>query len=256
MAIFVENQQMLAELRQGRDQAFSDLAHELRTPLTAIALIAERIQSRLPPADQGWIDRLLKEINRLQNLVESWLYLTQITANPNLYLESEPIDLRHLLRITWERLLPIAAEKQIQLAYQGPETLAMEGDGDRLMQVLINLLDNALKYSPPSSTIQVQGHQENNHIRLTICDCGQGFNPKDLPYIFERLYRGDSSRARLDPDRQRQGSGLGLAIAKEIITAHGGNLRAKNDPDHGGATFELEVPMGDSLASTAVNLGK
>ncbi|MFN9175415.1 MAG: sensor histidine kinase [Synechocystis sp.] len=253
VAIFIENQQMVAELRQGRDQAFSDLAHELRTPLTAIALIAERLQSRLAPADQSWIDRLLKEISRLQNLVESWLYLTQITANPNLYLESELIDLRHLLKITWERLLPIAAEKQIQLDYQGPETLAMEGDGDRLMQVLMNLLDNALKHSPLNSTIQVQGQQKNNHIYLTICDQGQGFNPKDLPYIFERLYRGDSSRARLDTDRQRQGSGLGLAIAKEIITAHGGNLTAKNDPDLGGAIFQLEVPSGDPLQSTAIN---
>ncbi|MGA1622938.1 MAG: sensor histidine kinase [Synechocystis sp.] len=245
VAIFVENQQMLAELRQGRDQAFSDLAHELRTPLTAIALIAERLQSRLPPGDQSWVDRQLKEVKRLQNLVESWLYLTQITANPNLYLESEPLDLRRLLTITWERLLPIAVEKDVQLAYQGPETLTLEGDGDRLMQVLMNLLDNALKYSPPGSTIQVRGADVDSYIHLTIHDHGQGFNPKDLPYIFERLYRGDSSRARLDADRQRQGSGLGLAIAKEIVTAHGGNLSAHNDPEQGGATFVLEMPRGD-----------
>ncbi|MFM1843439.1 MAG: phosphate regulon regulator SphS/Hik07 [Cyanobacteriota bacterium] len=253
VAIFVENQQMLAELRQGRDQAFSDLAHELRTPLTAIALIAERLQSRLAPGDQSWIERQLKEVNRLQNLVESWLYLTQITANPNLYLESEPIDLRHLLKITWERLLPIAAQKNIQLAYQGPEKLPLTGDGDRLMQVLMNLLDNALKHSPQDSTIHVQGGQDVHHICLTIWDQGQGFNPKDLPYIFERLYRGDSSRARIDGDRQRQGSGLGLAIAKEIITAHSGSLSAQNDPDHGGALFQLELPTGDRLQSAAID---
>ena len=253
VAIFVENQQMLAELRQGRDQAFSDLAHELRTPLTAIALIAERIQSRLAATDQSWIERQLKEVNRLQNLVESWLYLTQITANPNLYLECEPLDLRRLLTITWERLLPIAAQKNIQLAYQGPKTLPLTGDGDRLMQVLMNLLDNALKHSPQDSTINVQGDQDSYHIRLTICDQGQGFNPKDLPYIFERLYRGDSSRARLDADRQRQGSGLGLAIAKEIVTAHGGSLMAQNDPDHGGALFQLELPTGDRLQSASID---
>ncbi|MEY2984516.1 MAG: hypothetical protein RLZZ568_1133 [Cyanobacteriota bacterium] len=250
VAIFVENQQMLAELRQGRDQAFSDLAHELRTPLTAIALIAERLQSRLATADQSWIDRQLKEVGRLQNLVESWLYLTQITTNPNLYLEFESLDLHRLLILTWERLWPIASQKQIQLDYQGPETLTLVGDSDRLMQVLTNLLDNALKHSPPNSTIWVRGNQDNQRIYLTLRDQGQGFNPKDLPYIFERLYRGDSSRARLEPERQRQGSGLGLAIAQEIVTAHGGILGAQNDPEQGGAVFTLELPRDTSAFGT------
>lgn len=252
VAIFVENQQTLAELRQGRDQAFSDLAHELRTPLTAIALIAERVHARLPPADQPWIDRLLKETSRLQNLVESWLHLTQITANPNLYLELEPVNLRHLLTIAWERLAPIAAEKRVELAYGGPDSLPLEGDGDRLMQVLMNLLDNALKYSPENSTIQAQGDQDAHTVRLSIRDQGQGFDPRDLPYVFERLYRGDRSRARLNADRQRQGSGLGLAIAQEITTAHGGTLTAQNDPDQGGALFKLELPSPNPLPAIAI----
>ncbi len=250
VAVFVENRQTLAALRRGRDRAFSDLAHELRTPLTAIALIAERLQSRLPESDVGWAERLLKEISRLQNLVESWLHLTQITANPNLYLEPEPINLRHLLTVTWERLLPIAIVKNIQLDYQGPDQLVLEGDGDRLMQVLMNILDNALKYSPPEGTIFVQGYQGEGAITITIRDQGLGFQQRDLPYIFERLYRGDSSRARLHPDSQRHGSGLGLAIAKEIVLAHGGDLTAANH-EAGGAMFTIEFPyqpnMGDRL---------
>ncbi|AGF52386.1 regulation of the phosphate regulon [Synechocystis sp. PCC 6803] len=241
VAVFVENRQTLAALRQGRDQAFSDLAHELRTPLTAVALIAERLQARLPAEDGDWAERLLKEISRLQNLVESWLHLTQITANPNLYLEPEPINLRHLLAITWERLTPIAVVKNITLDYQGPTKLNLEGDGDRLMQVLMNILDNTLKYSPPEGTIFVQGHQGTEGITMIIRDQGLGFQPRDLPYIFERLYRGDSSRARLHPDSQRHGSGLGLAIAKEIVLAHRGNLTAANH-ETGGAMFTIELP--------------
>ncbi|AIE75087.1 MULTISPECIES: cell wall metabolism sensor histidine kinase WalK [unclassified Synechocystis] len=241
VAVFVENRQTLAALRQGRDQAFSDLAHELRTPLTAVALIAERLQARLPAEDGDWAERLLKEISRLQNLVESWLNLTQITANPNLYLEPEPINLRHLLAITWERLTPIAAVKNISLDYQGPAELNLEGDGDRLMQVLMNILDNTLKYSPPEGTIFVEGYQSKQGITMGIRDQGLGFQPRDLPYIFERLYRGDSSRARLHPDSQRHGSGLGLAIAKEIVLAHGGNLTAVNH-ETGGAMFTIELP--------------
>lgn len=241
VAVFVENRQTLAALRQGRDRAFSDLAHELRTPLTAIALIAERLHSRLPQSDISWAERLLKEISRLQNLVESWLHLTQITADPNSYLEPEPMDLRHLLTVTWERLLPIADVKNIQLDYQGPAQLNLEGDGDRLMQVLMNILDNALKYSPPEGTIFVRGYEDEKSITMTIHDQGLGFQQRDLPYIFERLYRGDSSRARLHPDSQRHGSGLGLAIAKEIVLAHGGDLTAAND-EPGGAMFTIKLP--------------
>ncbi len=243
VAIFIENQQLLAELRQGRDRAFSDLAHELRTPLTAIALITERLQAHLPSPEQTWGQRLLKEITRLQNLVESWLYLTEITDNPNVLLEIEPINLRRVLDYAWERLEAIATEKQLQLQYQGSETLPLEGDGDRLMQVFMNLLDNAIKHSPLGSTILVTGRVSDSHIVMTLRDQGEGFNPKDLPYIFERLYRGDPSRARLYPNRQRQGSGLGLAIAKEIMTAHHGQLTAANHPQEGGAQFTLTLPQ-------------
>ena len=243
VAIFIENQQLLTELRQGRDRAFSDLAHELRTPLTAIALITEEhLLEQVNTAQKTWVKRLLKEVNRLQNLVESWLYLTQITDNPNLYLELEPLNLYRLLEITWERLTAIAIKKQIQLDYQGSQNLALEGDGDRLMQVLTNLLDNALKHSPPEKTIFMTGQQQSEQVVLTIRDQGEGFIPKDLPYIFERLYRGDRSRTRQSQAPPRQGSGLGLAIAKKIVTGHGGQLFAKNDLEQGGAVFTLILP--------------
>lgn len=250
VAVFVENQQTIAALRQGRDRAFSDLAHELRTPLTAIALVAERLQTKMPESEANWVERLLREIARLQNLVESWLHLTQITANPNSYLEPEPLDLCRLLTVTWERLLPIANVKNIRLDYQGPEQLMLEGDGDRLMQVLINILDNALKYSPPQGTIFVRGEQLTDAILLTFWDQGMGFQAKDLPYIFERLYRGDSSRARLHADSQRHGSGLGLAIAKEIVTAHGGDISAANHPEAGGAMFTIRLGIGELSANS------
>ena len=110
------------------------------------------------------------------------------------------------------------------------------------MQVLTNLLDNALKHSPPEKTIFMTGQQQSEQVVLTIRDQGEGFIPKDLPYIFERLYRGDRSRTRQSQAPPRQGSGLGLATAKEIVTGHGGQLFAKNDLEQGGAVFTLILP--------------
>ncbi|MEB3341142.1 ATP-binding protein [Okeania sp.] len=241
VAIFIENLQPLAELRRSRDRVFADLTHELRTPLTAISLVAEALFPRLQSPEQGWVGQMLTETERLRALVDEWLSLSQITENPGQCLDLEDLDLRDVLLSSWQRLLPLAQEKQIQLDYQGAEQLWLRGDRDRLIQVFINLFDNCLKHSPERGVITVWADLGASQAQVQVLDQGAGFNPQDLPFIFNRLYRGDPSRHR--GQSPRSGSGLGLAIAKEIIEAHQGSLGAANDPQTGGACFTVTLPI-------------
>jgi two-component system phosphate regulon sensor histidine kinase PhoR len=245
VVVFIENLQSLAELRRGQDRLFADLTHELRTPLTAISLVAEALYKRLQPPEQSWVSQMLDETQRLRTLVDEWLDLSQITDNPCQYLDLEDLDLRDILLSSWQRLLPLAQKKQVQLDYQGPEQLWLQGDRDRLTQVFINLFDNCLKHSPEEGLIYVQVSPEpqgaGQVAEIRVIDQGQGFHPQDLPYIFQRLYRGDPARTR--SNSHRAGSGLGLAIAREIVEAHNGTLQACNAPAPGGACLTVTLPL-------------
>ncbi|GBF79605.1 sensor histidine kinase [Aphanothece sacrum] len=246
IGVFIENQQPLRELSRSRDRAFSDLTHELRTPLTSISLVAETLQNRLQNPERRWAQQLLKETKRLSNLVEDWLDLSQLAENAHQTLTYELLDLQILIRSAWEILEPIAEGKQVTLDYQGIEQISFSGDRSRLIQVFLNLLDNSLKHSPPQKEILVMAtEQELKIITIDIIDHGSGFSDEDLPYVFDRLYRGDLSRTRQGFSEQspRQGSGLGLAITQEIIIAHGGSIVARNHPSTGGAWIQVILPI-------------
>ncbi|MEY2831099.1 MAG: hypothetical protein RLZZ574_357, partial [Cyanobacteriota bacterium] len=122
--------------------------------------------------------------------------------------------------------------------------LVISADRSRIIQVFINLLDNAIKHSSAGNEILVQvlAHSS-KQIKIDVIDSGSGFNTLDLPYIFERLYRGDKSRAREPQITSADGSGLGLAIVEQIIQAHGGRISAKNHPQIGGAWLEILLPI-------------
>jgi two-component system phosphate regulon sensor histidine kinase PhoR len=243
VGIFLENQQPLRELAQSRQRAFSDLSHELRTPLTAISLVAEALLKRSQGRERGWVEQMLQEIHRLMQLVQAWLDLSQFQEDGG---RCQAIELEEAILAAWQSLEPLAREKGVTLAYSATSRLMLEGDRDRLIQVLINLFDNSLQYSPPSSEIRVQGRQEEDSdtIYLDVIDSGSGFSETDLPHIFERFYRGDPSRSRavLPNTAVRSGSGLGLAIAREIVEAHGGSISASNHPETGGAWLRLSLP--------------
>ncbi len=247
VGVFLENQQPLVELSRSREQAFSDLTHELRTPLTAISLVAETLQTRLQNPERRWVEQLLTETDRLIHLVENWLDLSQLENNPHQNLSYESLELRELILSAWKTLEPLAQNKQVTLDDSGLSEIQFSGDRSRLYQVFLNLFDNSLKYSPPQSIITVTlGLTDNDQaIQIDIIDQGSGFSQGDLPYIFERLYRGESSRTRTGTDSQsrRQGSGLGLAIAQEIVHAHGGSIVAQNHPDLQGAWIKLTFPL-------------
>jgi two-component system phosphate regulon sensor histidine kinase PhoR len=273
VGVFLENRQPLVDLSQARDRWVSDLAHELRTPLTSIRLVVETLQEHLQPPMRRWVDRLVPEVDRLINLVQSWLELSQLEANPSKQLNRQPVEVRSLIHSVWQSLEPLAQLNQLNLTYSGPETVWIGADESRLYRVFLNLLHNSIKYSPPQGTIRVAVNilpevpagsrvdfvnllaSENapKQLQINIIDSGPGFPHSDLPHVFERLYRGDSARARQPASLSNSfssavstGSGLGLAIVRQIVLAHGGSVKAMNHPDTGGAWLQVELP--DAMA--------
>ncbi|MEM7592071.1 MAG: HAMP domain-containing sensor histidine kinase [Cyanobacteria bacterium P01_A01_bin.83] len=250
VGVFIENRQPLVELSQSRDRTFSDLTHELRTPLTSISLVAENLLRRLQNPERRWVEQMLIETNRLIDLVQEWLDLSQLDA-PNRALKYENIRLYNLIQSVWQTLEPIAHKKDVSLSYRGDRNIIIAGDKARLIQVFLNLLDNAIKHNPAQKEILVQVSaldcattSDTNRIKIDVIDSGLGFNASDLPHIFERLYRGDKSRLREQQNQSVKagGSGLGLAIVEQIIQAHGGVISAKNHPEIGGAWLEIILP--------------
>lgn len=268
VGVFLENRQEIVTLRQARDRWTSDVAHELKTPLTSIRLVTETLRSRVEPSLHSWFDRLLNEILRLSNLVEDLLNLSRLDSADRASLTLKQVDLVPLMFAAWQSLEPLAQVKSLELVYEGLTELAVTLDEALIHRVLINLLDNAIKYSPPNRHILMRSRIQDtsNDIRysgtstvqIDIIDCGGGFKETDLPYIFSRFYRADPSRVRLDVFAASstvqeptvpvsKGTGLGLAIVQQIVDAHRGHVTAQNHPQTGGGWLTLTLPQAASL---------
>jgi two-component system phosphate regulon sensor histidine kinase PhoR len=252
VGVFLENCQPVLDIKQERDRSFSDLAHELRTPLTAIRLVVETLLTRLEPPLDRWVNRLMQEVDRLINLVQSWLELTQMENNPTMQLNLEMVEMRSLIASAWQTLEPIAQLQSLSIAYTGLENIYIRADKSRLYQVFVNLLDNSIKYSPLATTIHIETKiitvDHRQILEINIIDAGIGFAISDLPHVFERFYRGDKARYRSPVNEVNSttgiaGSGLGLAIVQQIVIAHGGSIQAMNHPDTGGAWIRVQFPQ-------------
>lgn len=149
VGVFLENRQPLVDLDLARDRWVSDLAHELRTPLTSIRLVVETLHEQLEPPIRHWIDRLLPEVDRLINLVQSWLEISQLEVNSSKQLNCQLVELGALIQSVWETLEPLARLQQLSLTYSGPEIVWLRADKSHLYRMFLNLLDNSIKYSPP-----------------------------------------------------------------------------------------------------------
>ena len=259
IGVFIESQQQQVDADTARERWLGDLAHEIRTPLTSIHLIAETLQSKVPPELARWASRILQETNRLIDLVQHFLELSQLENSAVQSLQLAEVDIVQLIDDTWHTLDPIAKQRQIEFVYTGPEQLILEIDKGRFTQVLINLFDNSLKFCHDRGHIwldinwlksdRLGDRTEPNSVSIDLYDDGAGFTVSDLPYIFDRLYRGDVSRQRIAmPDgkghSQTTGSGLGLAIVRQIIIAHHGTIVANNHPTTHGAWFQITLPNG------------
>jgi two-component system, OmpR family, sensor kinase len=234
-------------------QRFSaDISHELRTPLTTIRGNVDLLQ-RMGGADPASLDAITSETDRMIRLVGDLLLLAQ--ADAGLPLRREPIALDQLAREVVRQVQVISGEVRVTLRSDLKEPLCIDGDPDRLRQLLLNLIDNAIKYTPSGSEVNVQVSRENGSARLTVSDTGPGIplehlqpGPNGVPLIFERFYRVEKSRTRLgSPNgngRSGSGTGLGLSIAYWIVQAHGGQIAVSSEPGQG-TTFTVWLPVGE-----------
>lgn len=268
IGVFLENRQEATTLMQQRDRWTSDVAHELKTPLTSIRLVAETLRDRVDPALTKWLDRLLNEILRLSNMVEDLLNLSHLKRSGGTGLTLKPVELPRLLFNAWQSLEPLANIKQIEIAYDGASDLIVKLDEGLMYRVLINLIDNAIKYSPHEGTITIRADLRppdtesspdttTQLLLIEVIDEGTGFRASDLPNIFDRFYRADPSRSRQSAPLEKpiiggslqalqhrsSGTGLGLAIVQQIVEAHGGTTQAYNHPETGGGWLTLRIPV-------------
>ncbi len=237
--------QMVAQLEEAfkRQKRFvSDVSHELRTPLTALSGSLEMV---LIGADQGGTEasrRLARgmyaEVQRMHRMVEDLLALTRLDEG-RLTLRNEEMSVGPLLQTVCEQARHLAHGQRLRCVVE-PNLPAICVDRDRLQQILLNLVDNAVKFTPPEGQIELQAKNGAEHtVVLTVSDTGQGIAPDALPHVFDRFYRADPSRSR--SSQRVGGSGLGLAIAKELVEAQGGTIRISSVPG-AGTTVTISFP--------------
>ena len=222
-----------------RRNLMADIAHELRTPLTGMQGAVEAMQDGVFPTDAENLAALHTQVLLLNRLVDDLRTLANAEAG-QLRLEKAPVELVELCRRQVSALQFHAAERSINLEVVAPpEPLWVDADSQRLNQVLLNLLDNALRHTPNAGTVAVQIHGSVTELFLTVTDSGPGIPVAELPSVFDRFYRGDRSR-----NRGTGGTGLGLAIARQLIEAHGGRIWVDSPPpgvSHG-TEFGLMLP--------------
>jgi signal transduction histidine kinase len=216
---------MRDELRralQARTDLVSNVSHELRTPLTAIKGLTETLRDGAvddPTARDRFLASIESQTDRLIRLVNDLLVLSRADAQA-LTLRVSSVDLLELAHQTVLELQPAAESRAITLSVEGASAV-IRGDPDRLRQVLINLLDNAVRYSPPGGRVTLRVTPGSPRAAVAVSDDGPGIPPAELPHVFERFYRADRSRQRVDT---AGGAGLGLAIARTLVEAHGGAI--------------------------------
>jgi heavy metal sensor kinase len=236
--------QMLERLEHAYHQAsrFSaDASHELRTPLTIIRSELESINAaiRASPSLVGFQDRIgsiLEETERLSGIVASLFALARLDAG-EAKREHKTFDLARVVHSTVEQMRLLAEERLLSVSVDAPQAVLVAGDETRLKQVVVNLLDNAIKYTLPGGSIALAVRSDDTKAVLTVRDNGIGIPAEDQSHVFERFYRTDSAR-----EHSTGGAGLGLSIVHAICQAHGGLLRVESALDVG-TTVTMELTL-------------
>lgn len=232
--------QMAARLERTeemRRQLIGDVTHELRTPLTTIKGYMEGLIDGVLPANEETYTQIYREADRLQRLVNDLQELSRVEAGAY-ELNLSNTSVKALLDATTTRLGHQFEEKGVSLTVQIPPDLPpVYVDVDRMGQVLLNLMGNALQYTPSGGSVQVTAVHKHDEVQIDISDTGIGIPPEHLPHLFTRFYRADKSRSR-----SGGGSGIGLTIARHLVEAHGGRIWVESQGAGKGSTFSFTLP--------------
>lgn len=236
--------QMAAQLEQVetmRRQLIGDVSHELRTPLTAIKGSMEGLMDGVFPANEETYQQIHQEAGRLGRLVDDLQELSRVEAGAY-QMDARPVDLSILVETVIKRLSFQFDEKRIALILNLPANLPrVLADDDRVIQILTNLLGNALGHTPEEGTVRISAAQQDEFVHISVEDTGVGIPQEHLAHIFTRFYRVDKSRSR----QWGGGSGIGLTVARHLVEAHGGEIWAESDGEGQGSkfSFSLKIPQ-------------
>ncbi len=219
----------------------ADASHELKTPLTVIRSGVERALTHpdSPPAVMEILEEMLVEVTRMSEMVDSLLTLARADEG-RAPLHLDQVDLRDILSEVSETASILGEDASVDVEVNVPdEPTIMEVDRSRIRQLLMNLLTNAIKYTPTGGEVQIDAAAANGTVVINVRDTGIGIAPGELPHIFSRFWRADPARSRTG---ERAGAGLGLAICKWIAEAHGGSITVQSRPKRG-TTFTVTLPL-------------
>ena len=240
---FDQMTETLERNEESRRQLFADIAHELRTPLAVVRSTVQALGDGVYKPSAAHVETVMRRVDMLTQLIDDIRDLSLADVG-QLRLERSDVRVHALLEAARERHAPLAAERDLTLrAENAADESVLSVDRTRIDQALDNLIRNALTHTPGGGSIMVRAsratdEQEQDWISLEVIDSGPGFEPDELPRVFDRFYRADTSRSRA-----QGGTGLGLAIVRGIARAHGGEAKARNNIDGPGATVSLRLPI-------------
>jgi signal transduction histidine kinase len=230
----------IKKMVEEQNQFISDASHELRTPLTSLksAMEVNLRDKELTLADaRKLIKENIEDVNQLQSLSDHLLQLTAYQKSDD-SIKLERVELREIVARAVAKVEPMAKKKKITIERTKVENVEIKADKYNLNDLLVILLDNAIKYSPEKKTIKVEAKRTDGSVWLVVKDEGMGISKKDVPHIFERFYRADSARSKDGIG----GYGLGLSIAKKIAEMHRGSISVKSQLGKG-TTFTVKLPI-------------
>lgn len=234
---FNQMAETLEQVEAQRVVLLANISHELRTPLTGLQGYLEGLTDDLFPANEETFSWMSQEIHRLRRLVDDIQNLSRIEAG-QFAMDIQNFELTAVIQSVVRQLQPAAQENNIALTALLPTPYWVHADADRTTQVLHNLLGNALRYTPSDGHITVAMRRDGRFVSVAVQDSGIGIPPESLPYLFERFFRVDQSRARTSG-----GSGIGLTISRHLVWAMGGELTAVSEGHGHGSTFTFTLPL-------------
>lgn len=221
-----------------RRRMLADLAHEMRTPLATVEAHLEAVEDGVRDLDPATLAVIRSSTHRLRRLAEDVAAVSHAEEG-NIVVTTAPLAASAVASAAVEQARDRFEAKGVRLRLEARTPATVVVDADRIGQVLGNLLDNALRHTPPGGQVTVVCRRLEHWVEYAVCDTGEGMAPEHLPHVFDRFYRADGAR-----DRGHGGSGIGLSIAKALVEGHGGGISARSDGPGRGSTFTVRLPVG------------